>query len=143
MSVWMGLHRSLSHHHESHQQQSWHFPAPWPALPTQHILTTLVKVFQRYCEHHVPELFYFCYLQCNTEHCVTADHYFRFPWLLALSLMCTQFYSNFVPLFFQTLLLYLLYLPRTKQLFHSTCKQYLHYHLLVYLTLRGRCHIIS
>lgn len=93
--AWMGLLRSLSHYQDSHQQQTRPSTAPCPALHTQHILITLVKVFQMYYENSVQELFYFCYLQSSTEHCVTADHYFRFPWLLALTLFCSQFYLDY------------------------------------------------
>lgn len=70
-------------------------PSLHPALHTQHILITLVKVFQMYYEKYTQELFYFFYLQSNTKHCVTADHYLTFPWMLALSHFCSHFYSDY------------------------------------------------
>lgn len=101
-----------------------------PALHTQHILITLLKVFQMYYEKQTKELFYFFSLQSRTKRCVTADHHLAFPWMLPLSLFCSHFYLDYFYSSFLSdtsffpQLLFLLHLPRTKQLFHSTYKHH-------------------
>lgn len=141
MPAWMGLLRSCHItliHSSSQTDLSLH-----PALHTQHILITLLKVFQMYYEKQTKELFYFFSLQSRTKRCVTADHHLVFPWMLPLSLFCSHFYLDY---FYSSFLSDTSFFPSyffsciyPEQSSCSTARTNTTLSL-VYLTLKGRMH---